>query len=137
MKNNYLFIFVLFFTINSLSFSGINGLTHHSRANCINNETISWDATNSWYMFVISHHINYLTNDVIHTLGDHESNRFMRTKRAAQLHWGEGIEGGWAVLGEHWILDDGIYKLAQQEYVIDCDIYNGWWDWQDANTPPE
>lgn len=46
--------------------AGFNGLTIHSRANCINNESISWDYTaNSWY-WTNSDHYSLNTGEFIH-----------------------------------------------------------------------
>lgn len=39
-------------------FAGFNGVTHHSRANCANNESISWDWTRNWYFWVNSKHVS-------------------------------------------------------------------------------
>lgn len=108
--------------------AGFNGLTHHSRANCVNNETISWDFTKAWSLSVSSRHYHqpYKPGD----FADHWGNPpAAKTKRLAAVCWGEG-HGDWIVDGWHYILkNDGTYELAQyDEKVKDCSIYNGWWD---------
>ena len=40
-----LFTLFLFIACFSNAHAALNGLSHHSRANCGNNESISWDAT--------------------------------------------------------------------------------------------
>lgn len=37
--------------------AGFNGLTVHSRANCFNNESITWDATKRWNLLTHSYHM--------------------------------------------------------------------------------
>lgn len=123
MKKIYSFIFA--FCLCNMSHAGFNGLTHHSRANCVNNETISWDLTSAWTTLIISTHS--------HPINSHETHIHSRgtdwqhTWRNAIVHWGEG-NGGWTVTGEHYMIDAaGKAYLAQQETVTDCRIYDGWW----------
>lgn len=42
MKKALVFLVVAFLSVGGVSKAGLHGLTHHSRANCGNNETISW-----------------------------------------------------------------------------------------------
>ena len=122
MKKIGVFLFVLSFS--QIAHAGFNGITHHSRANCVNNESISWDWTHYWWFWVRSEHINAVTGNTIHTL----STAWKYTWRAAAVHWGEG-RGGWMVRGTHWMTDRrGNAVLVQQELVNNCSIYDGWWD---------
>lgn len=103
------------------SYAGVNGLTHHSRANCINNETISWHRGHSYLFWIVSRHkANGQDHQVIAD--------WQNTWRAAAVHWGEG-RGGWSVEGHHWMKDSrGVPKEVASELVTDCSIYDGWWD---------
>ncbi len=109
--------------ISSISYGAFNGLSHHSRANCVNNESISWDWTTNWKLWVRSDHLN-LSNGKRHVF----ATGWQTTWRAAAVHWGEG-RGGWSVYGMHYMVNrSGKSYLAQEETVVDCSIYNGWWD---------
>ncbi len=128
--NNFM-KYLLLVTLIVISFSataGLNGLTHHSRANCINNESVSWDATRSWPLLVVSEH------DVTGTLDWHEIRtgaELTETWRSAAVHWGEGAATGtkWLVRGWHYSLDeDGLCVLLEYTEASDCSIYDGWWD---------
>lgn len=102
--------------------AAFNGLSHHSRANCINNETISWDFTRKWNMGTAAEH--FLNNNLTCIL----TQNYEETRRAAVVHWGEGM-GGYRVKGYHWMKDGrGQNHLVTITEVIDCSIYNGWWD---------
>ena len=108
---------------NSCSYAGVNGITYHSRANCVNNETISWDATKAWKLFTTSDHINAATGQLVHSL----PTGWAVTRRSAAVHWGEG-RGGWIVHGYHWIQEPGQpIRMIKEEIVTNCDIYDGWW----------
>ena len=101
--------------------AGLHGLTHHSRANCVNNETISWHAGHNYWFWIVSRHRN-----------DNEDHQLVQdwtfTWRAAAVHWGEG-KGGWSVEGHHWMKDNyGRPVEVANENVTDCSIYDGWWD---------
>lgn len=126
--------FILVTSLISFSYSshaGFNGLTHHSRANCGNNESISWDAMAPHFLGVHSSH--GLKNNDGHTISSPQE----ITRRAAAVHWGEGTDTGnkWTVKGSHFILFDGGSKhiwIVDDFYTSakDCDIYNGWWDFE-------
>ena len=117
-------IFLLIIGISSAVNAGFNGLTHHSRANCGNNESISWDWTASHLLRVYSDHAyaDFPREEHVVDTG------WQDTWRSAAVHWGEG-RGGWTVLGQHWMRDNrGKEYVAAQEVVTDCSIYDGWWD---------
>lgn len=117
-------IFMLILAMTGISYAGFNGVTHHSRANCANNESISWDWTQNWWFWVNSQHIDARTGAILHTL----VSDWQLTWRNAMVHWGEG-RGGWGVRGLHWMRDGrGNPVLMKDEYVTDCSIYDGWWD---------
>lgn len=103
--------------------AGFNGLTWHSRANCAGfNESITWDAR--WYR-------TYATvSDHFYGRNVHEINPgFEDSWRSAAYHYAEGY-GGWKVIGSHWMVHEqtGRTFMLGQETVVDCSIYDGWWD---------
>jgi hypothetical protein len=103
--------------------AAINALSIHSRANCVNNESISWDATHRWYLATESWH--YLKGALVHLVGS----GWETTWRSAGVHWGEGT-GGYQVIGYHHIWKDGADSdsLLGVTNVKNCSIYNGWWE---------
>ena len=120
--------FLLTSTICVNSYAGLNGLTHHSRANCVNNESISWDFTQNHNMSVSSDHYYMPDGKLSHFI----AGAFENTWRKAAVHWGEAPVGkDWRVKGTHCIerpKKDGVEFF--QEMVRDCSIYNGWWDYE-------
>ena len=117
-------VFILVMLFSSMANAAFNGISHHSRANCGNNESISWDWTNNWWFWVNSDHLDARTGAKIHGL----SSGWQLTWRNAMVHWGEG-RGGWVVHGSHYMRDSsGRPQLVSDELVRDCSIYDGWWD---------
>lgn len=108
---------------SNISHAGFKGLTMHSRGNCANNESISWDATQSWRLGTNSIHLDKYANQ--HKFGAGIQN----TWRSAAVHWGEGT-GGYTVYGEHYLFHPGTNTLKdyQGSYAYDCRWYDGWWD---------
>lgn len=123
------FIFLLIF-LNQQAIAGFNGLTIHSRANCGNNESITWDWTHNWTLYTISDHfILKKTKDTSEIIKMHTiKTGWETTWRSAAVHWGEG-RGNWHVSGEHLIRkDNNRDEILGIEEVTDCSIYDGWWD---------
>lgn len=109
------------------SFAGFRTLTWHSRANCGNNESITWWAQKSLNLLTYSKHIKY--SEKGKKLSEHWSNTgWEYTWRSARVCWGEGTKN-WEVKGQHYMKDesDVVIWLGDTK-VTDCDIYNGWWD---------
>ena len=77
--------------------AALNMLSIHSRANCVNNESISWDGQHYWFLATESWH--YFKGKLQHLVGSGWEN----TWRSAGVHWGEG-RGGYEVIGYHHIL---------------------------------
>jgi hypothetical protein len=106
--------------------AGLVGLTWHSRANCGNNESISWDARWERTYITLSQHVHPeygIAHEIITQLED--------TIRSAAVHWGEAFPGNsWQVFGTHWMIDEdtGLEKRIGETYATDCSIYDGWWD---------
>lgn len=101
MKNKKILkviFFILASLITSSASAGFFSLTFFSRANCANNESITWDATATWQLLVYSNQFNVETGE----------NKFFMVEqananRAAAVCWGCGLGGGWVVEGSHFI----------------------------------
>ena len=106
--------------------AGMWGPTSHSRANCVNNESITWWSGHPYTWRVTSEHYN------IHGIDTHKIDTgYTKTWRQAAVHWNE------APLNQHtWIVNGAYYMryfattdvLTGTESVNDCSIYDGWWD---------
>ncbi|QDQ40241.1 hypothetical protein E3226_007445 [Legionella geestiana] len=110
-----------------ISHSGINGTTAHSRANCANNESITWWLGHAYDWRVISIH-----RDTKARVQHHIDTGYANTWRQAAVHWGEApiCNNNWSVTGHHFLLDyaGGRYPF-ESTYADDCSIYDGWWDY--------
>lgn len=118
------YLLPLIITYNS--HAGLAGLTHHSRANCVNNESISWWAGHNFYSRIIAYH-NYGGSQICL----YDTFKFYGWRNAA-VHWGEApkvASGDWNVYAYHIMYSFNGYPFtAQITNVNDCSIYNGWWD---------
>lgn len=105
-------------------------LSWFSRANCVNNESITWEAfwTDYYWLYTYSWHFRYVYIDSFpvgfylpesHIVTDGWS----YTWRSAAIHWGEGFSGGWTVIGYHYSLDygSGSYYLGTT-FAVDCNL---------------
>lgn len=117
---------LLTLSLSASAFAGFNGVTHHSRANCVNNESISWDWTHDWWFWVNSVHRDRYTGGIYHQL----PSGWIVTWRNAMVHWGESRPGGrFEVEGLHYMMGPHNQPvLVAHEIVTDCSIYDGWWD---------
>lgn len=114
---------ILSLLITTSSHAGMNGLTHHSRANCAGfNESVSWDYTHGWTTWVRSEHILARSGIVDHMI----FSGWVTHWRNAQYHWPEG-GAGWIVHGTHWMPWNGQAYVAAEEYTDNCSQYDGWW----------
>jgi hypothetical protein len=105
--------------------AGLKSFTMNSRANCVNNESISWRAGFSYKLKTYSNH--YGPRGQAHSIITGLEN----TWRSAAVHWNEAYAGnGWMVIGEHWgDMNDGMgYRHLKETVVNNCSIYDGWWD---------
>lgn len=94
------------------------GLVFFSRANCVNNESISWDwPTNSYWLYTIGQHYrNGAWEPAIHTGWEY-------TFRSAAVHWGEGFSGGAYVIGSHYMYISGYGTLyLGQTPTTNCNL---------------
>lgn len=120
-------VFFLVLSVFSTSFAGLKKFTMHSRANCMNNESISWQAGHSMVLRTLSEHVSFDKED-FHVKDSHVIDTgWEHTWRSAAVHWGEG-RGGWWVKGYHFRCIDDTAVYLKSEEVVDCSIYDGWWD---------
>lgn len=118
------FILPLLVSINANA--GFHNLTHHSRAHCINNESITWWAGHAIQSRIIAYHNkNGVQNCILDTFPQY-------TWRNAAVHWGEAPlvdVNDWNVYAYHILYyPNGMPYTAEITFVKNCDIYNGWWD---------
>lgn len=127
MKKLMFNLSMLITTFFSIAYSGINGTTAHSRANCINNESITWWLGHAYDWRVVSIHTDKNTGN-----SHHIDTGYAHTWRQAAVHWREAplSKNNWSVSGHHFLLDyTGGRFPFESTYVDDCSIYDGWWDY--------
>lgn len=101
MKKVYFFILSIILLMLALlrpASAGVFSLSSLSRANCINNESITWDLTTTWQMLVQSHQWELDTGQYL-LLSDLQYD----ANRAAAVCWGCGVTGNWEVVGDHFV----------------------------------
>lgn len=106
--------------------AGLLATTVHSRANCVNNESITWWLGHAYDWRVVSFHNNIYGG--YHSI----DTGYAVTWRQAAVHWGEAPlnDHRWAVSGFHYLSDYGNGKVPFDSTAVgDCSIYNGWWDY--------
>jgi hypothetical protein len=105
----------------SSSYAGLFNTTVHSRANCLNNESITWWAGHPYDWRVVSIH-NRLSVSQTHVI----DTGFQFKDRVAAVHWGEGTQGGYEVWGYHYLFP--VYKIVPFDttHTTSCDIIEGW-----------
>jgi hypothetical protein len=114
----FLMILVLF---SSISHAGLNKTTVHSRANCLNNESITWWRGNSFDWRVVSIHKHISTNET-HMI----DTGYIFNDRVAAIHWGEGVRGGFVVWGYHYLSTYHKTVPFDKTYAEGCNIIDGW-----------
>ena len=118
-------LFGTYFT-TSVAHAAFNGLTIHSRANCISiNEAIAWDFTKKWTLWTISIHRRTNASNI-----EHENvTGWETTRRNAIVHWTEAPPSKtWEVSSEHRAIINRREVILGAEFVDGCTLYNGWWD---------
>lgn len=122
--------YLIFFLASLYSYSinaGINGTTAHSRANCINNESITWWLGHAYSWRVVSIHTDKNTR-----ASHHIDTGYSHTWRQAAVHWNEApiTQKNWSVSGHHFLIDYAGGRFPfESTYTDDCSIYDGWWDY--------
>ena len=110
--------------------AGIHSPTAHSRANCGNNESITWYLKDSYWWRVISYH--YYTKNPSNPNAPHHTIDTGKgyTWRQAAVHWGESVSGGnYYVMGIHYYYPNGQETFDAKSEAVDCSGYDGWWDY--------
>jgi hypothetical protein len=133
LKNHQGKICVLISVLSaSNALAGLHGLTWHSRANCYNNESITWDFTTNHIMSTVSLHLE--NQELRHQL----NTDWVNTWRSAAVHWVEAVptQKNWAVEGTHSIYENNMQITLGNTTARDCSIYDGWWD-QNKDTSNE
>lgn len=127
MKYINILIGISLLAISTSSYCGLWATTIHSRANCGNNESITWWRNHSFDWRIISFH-NY-DKDRPSKGYHYVDTKMVYTWRAAAVCWGEsGPKGTYFVKGFHYYLDRGHEVLDNTTEASDCNIYDGWWD---------
>jgi len=126
MKKKIITLAALLVGITGVANAGMVATTANSRANCYNNESVTWFFNHPYDWRVFSVHYN------IYHEGTHQIDTGYRyTWRQAAIHWGEAPLGDhrWTVSGYHFLADYGNGNIPfDKTYAHDCSIYNGWWD---------
>ena len=103
------------------AYAGLTQTTVHSRANCLNNESITW-----WY----DHPFNWRVVSVHEFPGWQVHNidtGFIYNSRVAAIHWGEGdVLNNWVVYGYHYLYEYHKTLPFDQTYAEHCNIIDGW-----------
>lgn len=121
----FIYTIILLFSFVNIANAGLNGLTIHSRANCVTNESITWDATHYWMLAIKSGHYYFENGEQVYK---HNMNTgWENTWRNAAVHWGEGT-GGFYVEASHWKLDGQKAVYLGNTAAFDCNTYEGWWE---------
>lgn len=105
--------------INSAS-AGLYNTTVHSRANCLNNESITWWRGHPYNWKVVSIHKHYQAGMHLIDTG------FILNDRVAAIHWGEGVHGGFVVWGYHYLKGYHDSVPFDTTYAETCNIIDGW-----------
>lgn len=116
---------------SQFSFAGAFNLTHASRANCGNNESISWDLRTPHDLAASSVHyhvqgnFNGWSNRPRHTVA---TGAMYNVHRAAAVHWGESApySNQWYVQGHHWNRINRNLVVYRPSAAKDCNLSAGW-----------
>ncbi|KTC89277.1 MULTISPECIES: hypothetical protein [Legionella] len=126
MKSKIIVLALLFGSQINIANAGLAATTVHSRANCINNESITWWLGHAYDWRVVSTHTNIYGGGHLIDTG------YAVTWRQAAVHWNEAPlnDHRWVVSGYHYLSDYGNGRVPfDTTSVGDCSIYNGWWDY--------
>jgi hypothetical protein len=101
--------------------AGLNKTTVHSRANCLNNESITWWYGHPYDWRVVSVHKSPW--NVVHDI----DTGFTYNDRVAAIHWAEGmVSSPWEVWGYHYLLGFSKNVPFDCTHAIDCQLIEGW-----------
>lgn len=116
--------------VNSAT-AGVYDLTIHSRANCVNNESITWHLGHEYTLWIFATH--YVNKGEDPYTGQHvvSSGHIEKTWRSAAVHWNEPAHYpsvNWRVEGHHYMMMGYTAYDIGTTVAYDCSIYDGWWD---------
>lgn len=115
-------ILVCCFLLSSITAqAGLRNTTVHSRANCLNNESITWWNGHPYDWKVVSIHKHVPTNQ-IHKI----DTGFQYKDRVAAICWGEGVHSGFVVWGYHFLRGHHDTVPFDTTYADSCNIIEGW-----------
>lgn len=119
------FKLLVFFLIvqSGIAHAGLDWTTVHSRANCLNNESITW-----WYLHSFNWRVVSIHEAKYGNAKHHIDTGFNWTWRAHAIHWGEpfGNDDYWCVSGYHYLFDYSKYIPFDTTYAESCNIIDGW-----------
>ncbi len=101
--------------------AGLTKTTVHSRANCLNNESITWWLRHPYEWRVVSVH-KHISTGQMHAV----DTGFQFKDRVAAIHWGEGTQGGFQVWGYHYLKGHHEKVPFEITYAEGCNIIEGW-----------
>ena len=123
MKSKIILLTLLIVAKINIANAGLDWTTVHSRANCGNNESITWWYLHPYNWKVVSiHEYRKSSSHVIDT-------GYTYTWRQHAIHWGEPVQtnGGWLVWGYHYLKGShGELFPFDTTFAEDCSIYDGW-----------
>ncbi len=122
MKKTLLISSLLFGLQITNANAGLDWTTVHSRANCLNNESITWWYLHPYNWRVVSIHHHIATN-VQHAI----DTGYATTWRQHAIHWGEPMASGkWEVWGYHYLKGYHDSFPFDTTYADSCNIIDGW-----------
>ena len=108
-------------SLTAASHAGLYKTTVHSRANCLNNESITWWNGHPYNWKVVSIHEFPGWQKHLMDTG------FTYDSRVAAIHWGEGdVLNNWVVYGYHYLYEYHKTIPFDQTYAESCNIIDGW-----------
>ena len=118
-----------FWVIPEKSDAASTQLSHFSRANCINNESVSWDGAAPHWLWVNSWHKFQLTGNwhCENDLGNGcTSNYWEYANHNGGIHWGEAPVNysfaTWYVEGHHWWINSRGYMSFKFTSASSCNL---------------
>lgn len=108
------------FSFSNYGHTGIYNTTVHSRANCLNNESITWWKGHPYNWKVVSIHKHYQAGAHLIDTG------FNYNDRVAAICWGEGVHGGFVVWGYHYLKGYHESVPFDTTHADGCSIIDGW-----------
>lgn len=127
--SSYLFLALIMLGVSHPSFSAIDALSHHSRANCAGfNETTTWWLGHAVEARVVGRHYPECKRGSLRNMHEMRSPRAISWRHIV-YHPTESYGGDYCVVGNHFMYYRGVEHFVQSETEYNCAIYDGWWDY--------